>query len=185
MKRTLLLCGLLATGCSLVEAAETDDRPEGPDRPSLEEASPTDVPFAEALRAREEELAKREAELEQARIDLEAARKAVDAKLAKLQARLKELEDAKSSKKSSKESERVERLVQLIETAEKMKPEPAARWLDQFDNQTAADVLHGMSLRRAAAVISFMNPSKAAGLSRLFLENGHPSPPADRKPKER
>jgi flagellar motility protein MotE (MotC chaperone) len=184
MKHAIVsLLSMVVVGCHLVEAAESvDETPQEPaESEEAKEEEPSELPLPRALAQRRAELDRREAEIEQAAVDLEAARTEVDEKLERLEARLEELKRVRDDIATKKQQKEVERLLQLVETAERMKPEAAARYLDEFDMETAKDILHGMKIRKAAEVISNMNPSRAAKMSRRFLMNGHPSPPSERE----
>ncbi|MGF1510211.1 MAG: MotE family protein [Myxococcota bacterium] len=183
MKRFLLMFVL---GCmpSLAQG-ETPPPEEDVRTQAIEPMDPppaeAQVSLAEALAEKERMLKRREVELQQAALDLEEARRQVEARVRELEAKLKALQEMREDRANRLEDEKVTRLLQLIRTVEKMDPESAAPYLDRFETDTAAEILHGMNMRKAATVISFMKPSKAAILSRWFLENGHPAPPYDPK----
>lgn len=137
--------------------------------------------LAAELAAREEQLALAQAELEETKKDLLLARQQLEQQLAELK-RLTELaarDDGKDEDETQKEE--ALKLRRLITTVEKMDPEAAAPYLDNFPTATAAAILHQMKVRKAAAIIADMNASKAAALSRYYLKNGQLPPDTDSK----
>jgi flagellar motility protein MotE (MotC chaperone) len=137
--------------------------------------------LAAELAEREKRLAIAEAELEETKKDLELARTNLEKKLEELR-RLTELAERRGDQSRQRaQDEKAQKLQRLITTAEKMDPEAAASYLDNFPTATAAAILHGMKVRKAAAIIANMNASKAAALSRYYLENGQPPPDDDSK----
>ena len=110
------------------------------------------------------DLADREKALKAEEDRILALRKEVEAKIARYEKLLADLEAAKQ-RMSEEESARIDRLVKLFEV---MPPENAAVRLEALGNGMAATILGRMRERRASNVLAAMNPQKSAAVVRLI-----------------
>jgi len=107
------------------------------------------------LREREEELMRNEERLNTVRADIEARLselKAEHERIAALVSKIEEINDQRNKK--------------IVKIYESMSPEEAASRLEKLDDEMAVMILALMSERKAAKVLSFVDVSRSAKLSR-------------------
>ena len=190
MRRPTRYWPWLGAAALILSAPTSAAAPDEKREPRFDEEAVSRVPagdptvrpgLAAELAEREKRLALVEAELEETKKDIALARANLEKRLEELR-RLTELAERRGDQARQRaKDEKAQKLARLITTAEKMDPEAAAPYLDNFPTSTAAAILHGMKVRKAAAIISNMSASKAAMLSRYYLKNGQPPPDDDPK----
>lgn len=109
------------------------------------------------LDIREDELRVREARLDGIKADLDARALEIKKAHAEIEASLKKLDEAGT--------ERVKRLVKIFES---MGPEDAAPRLEKLDQDIAVLILSTISEKKAAKILSFIEPSRSARLSQAI-----------------
>lgn len=97
-----------------------------------------------------------------------ALRKEIDEKIARYEKLVGQVQE-KEKKKQNEANARTDRIVQLYEG---MPPEGAAARIAALDDGTAATILSRMKSRKASAVLSLMEPKRAAVLTRKMASPG-------------
>ena len=138
--------------------------------------SPEEIDELQQLSARRVELDKREAELSEREVLMQAAEKRIDDKIAKLQALDKSIQGA-VKQRDDEEDARVQSLAHMYE---QMKPQEAARILDQLDVPVLLTMLAHIREMKAAPILAAMDPAKAKAVTLALTEqrNEHAAPAA-------
>lgn len=138
----------------------------------------------QSLRAREQELARKEAMLatkEQALSSLElelnkqlaateASRGEMEAMLQRNEAILTEMKALRDQQKTEEELQKDARIEHLVIAYGGMKPEQAGTLVNSLDDEVAVSILSAMPGRKAGLILAFVNPDKAARLTKAISE---------------
>lgn len=123
-----------------------------------------------ALKAREsalntlaEDLNRKLADLEAAKVEMETLVRRNEALLAEQ----KRLKDEQAAQEEELKSARIEHLVTAYRS---MKPEQAANLVNSMDDEIAVAILGAMPGRNAGLILAFVNPEKAARLTKSISE---------------
>ncbi len=127
----------------------------------------------EAIQRERDLVARERAEVAAARQDLRRAEADLDAKITKLERVIEERQAVEKAILAAKEVLFSARLARLVEITSKMSAERSAVYLDSLSEGTAVSILEGLPPRKAALILSLLQPSKAAKLSRLYLKREH------------
>jgi flagellar motility protein MotE (MotC chaperone) len=138
--------------------------------------SAEEIDELQQLSSRRVELDKREAELREREVLMQAAEKRIDEKIAKLQALDKSIQGA-VKQRNEEEDARVQSLAHMYE---QMKPQDAARILDQLDVSVVLTMFAHIREMKAAPILAAMDPAKAKAVTLALTEqrNAHAAPPA-------
>jgi flagellar motility protein MotE (MotC chaperone) len=142
--------------------------------------SPEEVSELQQLSQRRVELDKRAAELSEREVLMSAAEKRVDEKIAKLETLQKAIE-ADVKQKKSEEDAHIESLGHMYE---QMKPQDAARILDQLDVPVVVTMLTHIREQKAAPILAAMAPEKAKAVTLALTQQKDvaAAPPAPSAP---
>lgn len=119
------------------------------------------VKYIEQKRA---ELQEREAAIKREEERIAAMRREADQRIDKYTKLLAKIEDALKRLEQAK----TERMQAVVKVYESMPAEEAAARLSALDEETALVIIKGMKSKKAGAVMSFMEPRKAAELTRAM-----------------
>jgi flagellar motility protein MotE (MotC chaperone) len=163
-------------------AAKDDAPPSGEPKPATAEKgardpmqmSPAEVGELQQLSERRTELDQSAAELRERAVLMQAAEKRIDEKIAKLQELQKTIEASVKAKNDQDD----QRLQSLAHMYEQMKPQEAARILDQLDVPIVLTMLSHMREQKAAPILATMDPSKAKAVTLALAEQKSPPGPA-------
>lgn len=142
-----------------VPAAETPD-----DILDMTEFSTSELDLLQALRQRREQLAQREEEMNQRERMLKALEQRVEGKVTELNTIKAEIESARQDmleQVKAMNATQDERIRTLVSVYEKMKPQEAARILDNLDLNILLDVVKGMKDAKLAPILAAMDPARA------------------------
>jgi len=138
--------------------AAAGDKPRAFDPMAI---TPTEVELLQKLAERRAELDKRAAEISQREVLLQATEQRIDEKIAKLAALEKEIGGI-ADKQSAEDDARIKSLVKIYET---MKPQDAARILEQLDMPVLLGVVEHMKELKTSAILASMDPGKARAIT--------------------
>jgi flagellar motility protein MotE (MotC chaperone) len=146
-----------------------------PDRDPMQ-MSPEEIDELQQLSARRVELDKRAAEVSEREVLMQAAEKRIDEKIVKLQ----ELEKSIDGAVKQRDDEDDARVQSLAHMYEQMKPDAAARILEQLDVPVLLTMLAHIREMKAAPILAAMDPAKAKAVTLALTEqkNAHAAPPA-------
>ncbi len=111
-------------------------------------------------------------ELSEREVLMQAAEQRVDEKIAKLQALEKSIQSAVKTQDDEQEDARLQSLTHMYE---QMKPQDAARILDQLDVPVVVTMLSHMREMKAAPILATMDSAKAKAVT-LALAEQHRAP---------
>lgn len=135
--------------------------------------SPQEVSELQQLSQRRVQLDKRAADLSEREVLMSAAEKRVDEKIGKLE-KLKQEIEADVKARHDEEDKRIESLGHMYE---QMKPQDAARILDELDTPVVVTMLTHIRERNAAPILAAMDPAKAKAVTLALTEQKN-APPA-------
>jgi flagellar motility protein MotE (MotC chaperone) len=143
--------------------------------------SQEEIGVLQQLADRRAELDKRAAELNERDVLMQAAEKRINEKIAKLE-ELKTAIDAGVKTKDDKEDARVQSLAHMYE---QMKPQEAARIIDQLDIPIILTLFDHMREQKASPILAGMDPAKAKAVTLALTDkknsktaNAAPAAPA-------
>lgn len=134
--------------------------------------SPAEIRELQELARRRAELDKRAAELNEREVLMQAAEQRVDEKIAKLQSLDKSIK-AEVKTEDAAESARLKSLANMYQ---QMRPQDAARILDQLDVPVVVSMISHMSEMKAAPVLAAMDASKAKAVTLALAEQRKSTP---------
>lgn len=120
-----------------------------------------EVSLFQRLEARKKELDQKEKNLEKVEEELQRQRVAVEKKVQELEAIRREI----ASKLETRVAGDQERVGKLVVTYSKMKPQNAAKIIQDLNDDLAVEVLLGMKPNDSSAIMNLIEPSKAQLLS--------------------
>jgi flagellar motility protein MotE (MotC chaperone) len=118
------------------------------------------------LEKKKKEMDNRESELNDREARLDLLSKEIEMKISEL-SKLREKIEGYLKKLNAIDVKKTEHLIKIYES---MPPKEAAARVEQLDNDTAILVLSGMKQRTAGKVMSFIEPGKAAELSKGLVK---------------
>jgi flagellar motility protein MotE (MotC chaperone) len=145
--------------------AARDVAPRDPLQMSAEE-----IGELQQLAQRRAELDKRAAELSEREVLMQAAEQRINEKIATLQS----LDKSIQSDVKSQDTEQNARLQSLAHMYEQMKPQDAARILDQLDVPVVLTMLGHMREMKAAPILAAMDSGKAKAVTLALAEQRQP-----------
>lgn len=139
---------------------------------------------SQSLRAREQDLARKEAmlatkeealsslesELNRQLAATEASRGEMEAMVRRNEAILTEMKALREQQKSEEELQKDARIEHLVIAYGGMKPEQAGNLVNSLDDEVAVSILSAMPGRKAGQILAFVNPDKAARLTKAISE---------------
>lgn len=134
---------------------------------------PTGTVSAEVRAQRElfDDLERARAMLEKRRVQFEDTERELELKEEKLAVRLAELRQLTAelrTKRKANQAERDSQLEQLANVYVSMKPNEAARLLQELDTMIALDLIKKMPEKRIGQLLSLMDPEKALVMTRML-----------------
>ena len=129
-------------------------------KPTNKQQYPIDIPAEiKRLKAKEKKLAQKEESLKQLEKELNARLKSLQAVEARIKKMLEEADVLKDKK-----------IRHLVNMYASMKPEQAAKVIENMDEELSVKILSGMKGRKAGKILSFVEPKKAAKISEKLTE---------------
>lgn len=139
---------------------------------------------SQSVRAREQELARKEAmlatkeealsslesELNRQLAATEASRGEMEAMVRRNEAILTEMKALREQQKSEDELQKDARIEHLVIAYKGMKPEQAGNLVNSLDDDVAVSILSAMPGRNAGLILAYVNPDKAARLTKAISE---------------
>ena len=139
---------------------------------------------AQTIRAREQELARKEAmlatkeealsslesELNRQLAATEASRSEMEAMVRRNEAILTEMKALREQQKTEDELQKDARIEHLVIAYKGMKPEQAGNLVNSLDDDVAVSILSAMPGRNAGLILAYVNPDKAARLTKAISE---------------
>lgn len=122
--------------------------------------------LVELLEKRNKELDRRETELNEREARLNQVNQEIEAKIAKL-SKLRQENEGYFKKMDASEAEKVANLVKIYEA---MPPKDAAARIDELDEDTALLILSRMKQRAVAKILSIIEPTRAASISKGLVK---------------
>ncbi len=122
--------------------------------------------LVELLEKRNKELDRREAELNEREARLNQVNQEIEAKIARL-SKLRQENEGYFKKMDASEAEKVANLVKIYEA---MPPKDAAARIDELDEDTALLILSRMKQRAVAKILSIIEPTRAASISKGLVK---------------
>ena len=136
------------------------------------------------VRAREQELARKEAmlatkeealsslesELNRQLAATEASRSEMEAMVKRNEAILTEMKALREQQKTEDELQKDARIEHLVIAYKGMKPEQAGNLVNSLDDDVAVSILSAMPGRNAGLILGYVNPDKAARLTKAISE---------------
>jgi flagellar motility protein MotE (MotC chaperone) len=144
-----------STGSAAASAA--GPAPAAAKAPDPLQLSSQEIEELQQLSQRRIELDKRAADLNERDVLMQATEKRIDEKIAKLQA----LENSIQGSVKQEDSQDAARVQSLAHMYEQMKPQDAARILDQLDVPVVIKLLSMMRELKASPILAAMDPAKA------------------------
>lgn len=123
-----------------------------------------------ALKARASALNSLEEDLNRKLNDLEAAKAEMAALVHRNEALLAEQKKLKEEQAKQDEQLKSARIEHLVTAYRSMKPEQAANLVNSMDDEIAVAILGAMPGRNAGMILAFVNPDKAARLTKAISE---------------
>ncbi|MDR2947211.1 MAG: hypothetical protein LBV79_10770 [Candidatus Adiutrix sp.] len=145
---------------------------------------PSQPAASSSVRAREQDLARKESMLatkEEALSSLEnelnrqlaaseASRSEMESMVKRNEAILSEMKALREQQKVEEEQQKDARIEHLVIAYKGMKPEQAGALVDSLDDDVAVSILSAMPGRNAGQILAFVNPDKAARLTKAISE---------------
>ncbi len=161
-----------------------ETRDVAPLPPSVPVRAPQEAEAMRVLRDREQDLARREAdlstrqealtaleaELRRRAEDNEAFRSENEALLRRNEAILAEMKALREEQKKEDDENKKKRILHLVTAYKGMKAEQAGTLVNSLDDDVAVDILSAMPGRNAGLILAYVNPDKAARLTKAIAE---------------
>ncbi|MEW6264157.1 MAG: hypothetical protein AB1641_13880 [Thermodesulfobacteriota bacterium] len=141
----------------------------------------------EALKAREDDLNRREARLKERETALDLLEKELAKRMSEIEATRKQLADlVKKHQELVDEQKKLKdaRIEHLVTAYKGMRPEKAGALMNSLDDDVAVEILSAMPGRSAGQILAYIEPAKAARLTKAISERkgqqpeGAPAPAA-------
>jgi flagellar motility protein MotE (MotC chaperone) len=148
--------------------------PTAPPAPTVDETLTKQYQsMIEALKAREAELVRREQRLKERENALDILQKQVDERLTAIEATRKKLDDLVAKQEDLTQKQKVmkdQRIEHLVTAYKGMRPEKAGALVNNLEDEVAVQILSAMPGRNAGQILAFVNPEKAARLTKSISE---------------
>jgi len=200
-----LSCKLILTGLFLALVPGSDGsfletRPAlAQDRPGLESGGAAGENFSAAnppthgkyeqmiqsLKTKEEALKRKEERLNEREKALETLEKDLQERLAALEAARKELTELVKKQEVLIQEQKIlknARIEHLVAAYKSMRPEKAGALVNSLDDEVAVKILSSMPGRNAGQILSFVEPEKAARLTKTISNLRRSTPPPEEEP---
>ena len=125
----------------------------------------------DTLEAREKELDRRERRLKERESALKALEKQITARMAEIEATRKKLDALVSKQEKLVKEQKIlkdKRIEHLVSAYKGMRPEKAGALVNNLDDDVAVVILSAMPGRAAGQILAYVNPQKAARLTRAI-----------------
>lgn len=143
----------------------------GEGSPQSLKAQQQDLARKEAMLAtKEEALGALEKELNKQLAATEASRGEMEAMVRRNEAILEEMKALREKQQKEDEQQKDARIEHLVIAYKGMKPEQAGNLVNSLDDEVAVSILSAMPGRNAGQILAFVNPDKAARLTKAISE---------------